>query len=169
MITLPRIIMPPRIAKHAFQGASYGFATAVAAMGVYVIFAHLAGEPGPERAGDALGGMNNVTGINLFSDRLDTATGLSIITGAQYANVQAVMDAQSSHAWCYTAIGIRGEPASTHITLATQMENRSPEFFSLGEIPSSMLRGRSFSAASLEAAARRSCAFPSASTTAQQS
>jgi hypothetical protein len=169
MIALPRITVPPRITGLAFQGASLGFAAAIAAMSAYVIFAHLSGDPGPESAQDTLGGMVNVTGINLFSDRLDAPTGLIIVTGARYENVQAVTDARPSRAWCYTTIGTREAHASTHVNLAAQIEDGAPEYYDLRQIPASMLIGRRVSASSLEAAAQRSCAFPNTATTPQQS
>lgn len=169
MIARRRISVPPKVAERAIYGASYCFAAAVAAMSAYVIFAHLSGDPGPEIAEDALGGMVNVTGINLFSDKLDAPSGLIVVTGARYENVQAVMDARPSRAWCYTTIGTRETHASTHVNLAAQIEDRPPEYYDLGQIPASVFIGRHVSSSSLEAAAQRSCAFPNTATTPQRS
>lgn len=110
-----------------------------------------------------VGGVKDVSSINLFSEFVDEETGLKVITGTHFENTTAVNDSRPSRSWCYTLANEptgEGRPLLRRINLGSQEAYGTPQYVEEYELTADHTALFNSSPGELARAARRSCRFP---------
>lgn len=110
-----------------------------------------------------IGGVKDVSSINLFSEVVDEETGLKIVTGTHFENVIAVNDSRPSRSWCYTLANeptSQGGPLLRRINLGLQQSYDAPQYVEAYELTAQHTSPFNVSPEALLSAAKRSCSFP---------